>query len=375
MRVAVVGISEKQACGVRDHATLLAGALERRGLTCSMHWITREARGARASVAELSRFRRRLERELADERPDAILVHYSVFAYSLKGLPVGVPAMFATLRRVGVPVVGVLHEYAYPWRYGGWRGAVWAISQRAVMPAVMRSLDGAIVTAEQRERWLRTRRWLPSRPVANAPVFSNLPAPRTPAREAAAADVIGLFGYAYQGAASELVLDALASLREQRGDVELRLLGWPGPDAPGGAEWLRLAGARGVAHALSFTGPLPAQELSDQIAACEVLLFADRAGPSSRKGSLAGSLASGRPIVAIDGPMTWDAFRRAGALRVVAPNAAALRDELATLLADRGALEAQGARGLDFYEREMSLGLTAERALELLSLQRARAVS
>ena len=203
----------------------------------------------------------------------------------------------------------------------------------------------------------------------------NLPAPHRPPPNAGPGRVIGLFGYAYQGAASDLILDALAGLRRQGSDVELHLLGAPGADTSGGAEWLRLAQARGVAPALSFSGPLPAQELSDRIAACDVLLFADRAGPSSRKGTLAGSLASGRPIVAIDGPMTWDAFRRAGALRVVAPTAAALQVELAALLGDRAEIEAQGARGLDFYEREMSLGRTADRALELLSLQRARAVS
>ena len=103
--------------------------------------------------------------------PDAILVHYSVFAYALKGLPFQVPRMFATLRGTGVPVVGVLHEIVYPWFYGGWRGAVWAVTQRAVMLPVMRVLDAVIVTAEQREQWLRTRRWLPARPVVTAPVF------------------------------------------------------------------------------------------------------------------------------------------------------------------------------------------------------------
>jgi glycosyltransferase involved in cell wall biosynthesis len=373
LRVAVVGLSLKRACGVRDHATLLAGALEQAGVSCSMHWITREASGLRATVSELSSFNARLGRELAEEGPDAILVHYSVFAYSVKGLPLHVPATFGVLGGLGVPVVGVLHEFAYPWRYGGWRGAVWAVTQRAVMRPVMRALDAAIVTAEQREQWLRTRRWLPSRPIANAPVFSNLPAPRAGPDTTRSARVLGLFGYAYQGAGTGLILDALVALRERGLDVELRLLGAPGGDSRGGAEWLALARARGIESALSFSGPLPAQELSDRIAECDVLLFADLAGPSSRKGSLAGSLASGRPVVAIDGPMTWAAFRQARALRTVAPSAGALVHELEALLGDRDELEAQGARGLEFYEREMSLGRTADRVLELLSSQLARA--
>ena len=78
------------------------------------------------------------------------------------------------------------------------------------------------------------------------------------------------------------------------------------------------AGREGrVGDALSFSGPLPAQDLSDELAACDLLLFADDPGPSSRKGTLAASLASARPVIAIDGPQGWSELAEAGAVRVV----------------------------------------------------------
>jgi glycosyltransferase involved in cell wall biosynthesis len=359
-------MSLASACGVRDHATLLAAALEGEGVPCSWHWLMRGATGLSGERAELSGFREQLAAELARERPGAIVVHYSVFAWSFKGVPVLVPQIFRTLREQNVPIVAVLHEFAYPWLYGGWRGVVWAVSQRAVVTRVMGSADAAIVTAPAREEWLRTRRWLPRRPVAVAPVYSNLPPPASVPERPEPPRVIGLFGYAYQGAAVEIILHALASLREAGRDFELRLLGQPGADSEGGREWTARARDAGVAELVSFSGTLPAQELSDRLAACDLLLFADLAGPSPRKGTLAGSLASGRPIVAIDGAAAWPAFAEQGALRIAQPTAKALAATLDELLRDRSALEAQGRRGREFYEREMSIEHTARVTLELL---------
>jgi glycosyltransferase involved in cell wall biosynthesis len=367
LRVAVVGVSLGATCGVRDHARLLAGALAQEGVSCSWHWHQREARSLRAERAEMRRWRAALAAELAAERPDAVLVHYSVFAYSHKGVPLFVRRTFATLRNAGVPVVVVLHEFAYPWRLGGWRGTLWAVSQRALLVTVLRAASAAIVTADSRVSWLHTRRWLPRREVVLAPVYSNLPAPGVATPRDPSLRRVGLFGYSYQGAAVTLVLDALAELSGAGAGVQLRLLGAPGASSEAGRAWIAAADERGLAGALSFSGPLPAQELSDELAACEVLLFADVAGPSSRKGTLAGSLASGRPVVAIDGPMAWSALREARAIRVAEPAPSALAAAIAELLADAGALEQLGARGRAFYEREMALERTARATHELLS--------
>lgn len=367
-RLAVVGISLSGTCGVRDHARLLAQELEREGIACTSHWLQREQRSLRGSRAEIRAWSRQLAAELAEHRVEAVLLHYSVFSYSYKGLPLFVRPVLAALRAARAPVIGVLHEFAYPWMYGGWRGAVWAVSQRAILVEVMRASAAAIVTADFRASWLASRPWLARRPVLVAPVFSNLPPPsRAPVGERGTpTPVVGLFGYSYQGAAVALVIDAVRELKDRGLPVKLSLLGAPGPASAAAAEWSAAAGARGVADAISFSGALPAQELSDALAACDVLLFADTAGPSPRKGTLAGALASGAPVVAIDGPRNWPELIGGEAVRMARPTAASLADAIAALLSDDAARRALGARGRSFAEREMGVARTAAAVRTLL---------
>jgi hypothetical protein len=358
--IAVVGISLSSTCGVRDHATLLADALAGEGASCTFHWLLRSGRSYRGSRAEIRAWAEGLVHELEARRPEVVLLHYSVFTYSHKGVPVFVHPVLEALRAARVPVVTVLHEFAYPLGYGGWRGRVWAFTQRMMLVAVMRSSAAVIVTAGSRAEWLAARWWLPKRPVVAAPVFSNLPpvsAGTGPDREAS--PLVGLFGYAYQGTARTLLLDALGELHRRGIGARLILLGAPGPASPAGEEWRADALARGLQDSLSFSGELPAQALSDALSSCELLLFGDTAGPSPRKGTLAGSLASGRPLVAIDGPYTWPELVQREVIRLAAPSAMAVADEIAKLLGDEGARDALGARAREFYEREMAVSRTA----------------
>ena len=365
-RVAVVGMSVSSTCGVRAHADLLADALGREQVTCSRHWLSREQGSLRAGRAEVRAWTRALAAELQEARPDAVLWHYSVFAYSYRGLPVFVGPTLSALRGAGVPVVALMHELAYPWRLGGWRGDVWALAQRARLIDVVGACAAVVVTTDFRAEWLASRRWLARRPLGVAPVFSNLPPPISRTRPDRDSPVLGLFGYSYDERAIALVLDAARLLRERGVHFQLALLGAPGRASALAESWLRLAGARGLSGALAFAGPLPAQELSDELASCDVVLFADAAGPSSRKGTLAGSLASGRPLIATDGPRRWSALVRADAARVVEPSASALADAVAALLADDGAREALGARGRAFAEQSMGVARSAQVVRELL---------
>src|SRR5438874_306765 len=189
---------------------------------------------------------------------------------------------------------------------------------------LMRSARAAMVTADFQSSWLASRHWLPSRALAVTPVFSNLPPPSGSSRPRDGGPLMGIFGYSYESIDRSIVLDALRIIRADGVAARLRLLGAPGPSSESGERWLELAGERSLAGALTFSGPLPAQALSDELAACDVLRFADSAGPSSRKGSLAAALASGRPVVAIDGHNTWDELIRADVARVVEPSARAL---------------------------------------------------
>jgi glycosyltransferase involved in cell wall biosynthesis len=359
-RIAVLGISGARTCGVRDHAGLLAGALAEHGLPCTWHWLTREASSPRAARAELSAWAAALPGELERAGAQAILLHYSVFSYSYRGFPVFVRPTLAALRRTGLPLVTILHEFVYPFGRGGLRGSAWALSQAFALRGVMRGSRAVVVTAPFRAAWLDAQRWLAKRPVALAPVFSNLPAP-SGARSAGASErpVVGLFGYGYEGAAMAIALDAMALLRARGVTTRLALLGAPGADSTAAEEWRAGARDRGIEAELSFSGVLPAQQLADELASCDVLVHLEPSGPTSRKGTLAGSLASGTAVVAIDGPRRWGELTEADAALIVEPNAAALADGVAELLGDPGRREQLGARGAAFAGEAMGLERSA----------------
>ncbi len=366
MRTLAVGMSVIPTCGVRAHAGILAEALEQDHISCSLYWLSRREDSLPAARADVRTWTRGLAQELERGGVDAVLLHYSVFAYSYRGVPFFVHPTLSALRRSRVPVIAVMHEFVYPWNLGGARGKVWALTQRALLLDVMRASSAVLVTAEFRADWLASRVWLPSRPSAFAPVFSNLPAPGPREHPGQRSGLIGLFGYAYEGAASSLVLDALRDLRAGGTEAELRLLGAPGESSAAAEAWREAARGRGVDRALSFSGTLSPEVLSDALAECDVLLFVGAGGPTPRKGTLAGSLASGRPVVALDGPRRWQPFVDADALRVVAPSARALADTLASLLADEQEREALGARGRAFAQEQMGPARTAAAARELL---------
>ncbi len=349
--VAALGVSLGEPCGVRDYATRLADAFGAERIDCSLHWLERVEQPLPAARAQMSGWLRRLEAELRGRRPAAVLLHYSVFTLSHRGLPVFVAPLLRVLRRARLPVVSVLHEYAYPWHLGGAHGKVWAAAHRAVLPSVLRSSAALAVTAEFRADWLRARRWLPRRPMEISPVFSNLP--EADAGAPPHAGRVGLFGFAHEGIASEIVLEAMAGLAARGTAAELALLGAPGSDSDAGARWLAGAAALGLS-APHFSGRLEAGRLAGELAACEVLLSADRIGPTSRRTTLAASLAAARPVVALDGPRGWALLRRSGAVRLVPQDGTALAAALAALLADPVERERLARAGRAFAGEQMS---------------------
>jgi len=364
-RIVVLGMSTTEICGVRDHAELLAGELDRQGLSCSLHWLERSDQSLRGSRAQVRAWVSEFTHVLAEQRPDFVILHYSVFAFSYRGLPLFVPGLSGALRRTGVPVLTIVHEAAYPFSIGGPRGKLWAASQRLVLIGVTRASAGLLVTADFRARWLESRRWLARRPIAMAPVFSNLPAPGEGTRAGTPGDLIGLFGYSYEGAAVALVLDALLELGRQGTAARLLLLGAPGPSSAAAGAWVTAAVARGLAGSLTFTGTLPAQELVDAMAGCDLLIVANDGGPTSRKGTLAGSLGSGSPVLAIDGPRRWRELIDGETIRIADRTPKALADAARELLADRVQRDALGARGRSFAADRMGVGRTAEAIAEL----------
>jgi glycosyltransferase involved in cell wall biosynthesis len=363
IRVGAIGVSLSEICGVRDHAQLLADALEGERVDSSLHWLWRRDAPLRATRAQMGEWTSRLASELAVTRPDAVLLHYSVFSFAYRGFPVFVHPLLSVLRRSGVPLVSLLHEYAYPWHLGGRRGKAWALSQRALLLDVVRASAALAPTTDARADWLASRSWLPHRRTVVSPVFSNLPPARASFdgdRQSSSAAVdrerprVGLFGYAHEGIEKGVVIDAMRLLEDRGVGAELVLLGAPGADSAAAEAWRRAAQEGGIAHAPSFTGLLAAQDLADTLARCELLLSADRIGPTSRRTTLAASLTSGRAVVAIDGRQSWSRLRESGAVRLVEASPEALAGAIAELLGSPDARASLGERGRVFAERFMS---------------------
>jgi glycosyltransferase involved in cell wall biosynthesis len=364
LQVAVVGMSIDTSCGVRDYARVLAPGLAQEGVECSLHWLNREDLTLRGARAEVHAGMATVTQEIEERHVDAILLHYSVFSFAHRGFPLFAAPTLSMLRRQA-PLLSVLHEAAYPWGMGGVRGAAWALSQRAALIQVVRQSAALLVTVEQRAGWLASRPWLPSRPIAVAPVFSTLPT-LTPGRTEPLEATVGLFGYAHEGSRPAVVLDALRILRDDGIAARLSLLGSPGADSTAARRWQRAADARGVLDALSFTGTLEAKDLSEALGSCEVLLFADSPGPTSRKTTLAAMLASGRPVLAIDGPNSWVRLVQAGAALIVEPQPEDVARGLKQLMQDEQERSALSARGHSFYEETMSVEHSARTVAALL---------
>jgi glycosyltransferase involved in cell wall biosynthesis len=334
--------------------------MQRQGMACSLHWLWRTAEPVLAARSEIGEWTDRLAGELAAGDADAVLLHYSVFSYAYRGVPLFVHPTLSALGDTGLPLISLLHEFAFPWRVDGLRGKVWAVTQRALLIELTRASRALVLTTDFRAEWLASRAWLPRRPCVVAPVFSNLPESASRPTADRTTHTLGMFGYSYPPATVRAVLDALRLLRDGGLETELALLGAPGEGSPAGAMWLAEARARGLASALSFSGTLPAQQLADSLASCEVLLFADPSGPTARKTTLAAALASGRGVLAIDGPRRWERLVDAEAAEVVQQRPLALADRLRALLLDEGLREALGARGRAFSEEQMSVERSAE---------------
>jgi glycosyltransferase involved in cell wall biosynthesis len=366
LRVLVLGASPAPLCGVRDHAAILSAALEREGVSCSTSWLTREPESLRASHRRMGAWTRAVRAELDRTRAQAILLHYSVFSFSYRGLPLFTHGLLGALGDGEAPLLSILHEYAYPWRRDGAVGLAWALTQRAALLELVRASAAITATTESRAGWLRTRAWLPRRPVAVTPVFSNLPAPAGGEPPENPLPVIGIFGYSYGAAVARLICAALRSLQDDGRPTRLLLIGAPGPGSPEGEQWVRSAAAAGLASAPSFTGRCELAELAEAIGGCEVILNADPSGPSSRKTTLAAALASGRPVLALDGPARWVRLAESGAALIVEPAERALADALRGLIDDQGRREQLGGRGAAFAAENMTPEKSAATIARLL---------
>ena len=349
----MLGISMGDPCGVRDYALVLGDSLRDCGASLRVRWWERDpAWSFREATRRFLEWSKEASTAAGGLQPDLIVWHYSVFAWGWRGIPVFALPWARSLAGMPAPVVGILHEMAYPFRPGPWRANVWAISQRAGLVPLVRASDGVLVTTDERARWVTSRRWLPARPTAVFPVWSNLPPPRAQGLRLGDDVEIGVFGYGAEDFVAEPVVEAVASLKALGLRARLLLVGAPGPESRQGMYWRRAAQVAGCDEMLGFTGKLEPQMLSSALAGVDVIVHPDIGGPSSRKTTLAAALACGKPIVALDGRNRWELLVDEGAV-VLACSSNGIASAIESFLSNPELRLAQGDRAGAFYRKWM----------------------
>jgi len=360
-----VGSVPPDPCGVTDFGRLLGEELRRRGVKVDERWIVN--RGMRlgdagAAAAELLRTARTIPQE------SVVLWHYSSFAYTLRGISLPGVLFGLLVRHRRVPVVTLLHEPAYNFGRRGWRGAIQALTQQIALPLVLAGSDVVVVTTSRRARALRLVPRPLRRPVHCVPVFSTLGEgrERRPATAGTAPPVVGVLSWGSDGVRPQVLIGALKLLRPTT-SPRLLLLGAGGPESRGAEQWLKLGEQAGLGDRIEFTGVIGADELSRRLGSCDLIVFVNGEGPSSRKTTLAAALAHGLPVISVDGRERWRELVDARAVELCAPRPAALSAVMASLLADPRQRRELGSRAQAFYDAHMTLAKAAD-ALEAIVL-------
>jgi glycosyltransferase involved in cell wall biosynthesis len=360
----MIGISEGPVCGVRDWSDQMAEALTRLGVEVGHNWLEREAGvGVTSTARRLARWTDEVVQTFQRDKPDVAVLSYSAFSYSHRGIPLFAPLMCAALRRTGVPVVCVLHEYAYPFRRHGPKGLAWALSQRAVLPVIVATSAALVFTSDRRRE--AAVPWRPRRPTFSLPVSSNVPViERSSYDNRWERSAVGLFGYAYEDIPRSMIARALSIVKDSLPGLHLRLIGAPGRASEAARSWQSLADAFGIE--LDVTGVLEPNELSLALSATSVMLFASDEGPTSRRTTLAACLQHGKAVIATDGPATWPALRSKEAILIVPPDPTALADAIILLQTDQIERVKYEERAAEFYESTMAADIVGDSLVSML---------
>lgn len=360
-KILMMGLVPTGPSGVRDYGHLLGEELGRKRVRATEMWVHNDGlRFLPAMAASITLLRR----ASSVPRGTVVVWHYSPFAYAYRGLPLPGVLLGLVLRARRRAVVTVLHELAYPWTRRGLVGAAYAATQRVALVGVVAGSTVAVVTTEQRARWLRRAWWIPRRVTQVVPVFSTIGQEAVPPPVEEGLVRLGVIGFGSDGAKPELLFSALSKLRH----VALRivLLGAPGSESTAGRRWMTSATLAGLQNQLEFTGVVPQPELTKCMGACAAIALIDEEGPTSRRTMLAAALSLGRPVISTHGPNCWHDAIHKGAILVVPPEADALAEALQRVLADQQERAAMGARAAGYYKSELSLEKCSRAILRLI---------
>jgi len=301
-----------------------------------------------------------LDRELARDRPDRILLQYVPHAFGLKAMNLPFAAWVAARARRVAPIWVMFHEVAFPFVRRPLRHNLVAVVNRVMARAVAGAADRVLVSIPSWGRLLsqicpraRPAEWLPVPCVlataADPGVVAMARSRHAPDRAAPLVGHFGTFGRLITDLLEPAVVGLLGTVPRAR----ILFIGR-------GSE--RYHSQMGVAHPdladrVAGTGELPPVEVAAHLRACDLLLQPYPDGVSSRRTSVMAGLANRVPVVTNLGALSeplWAAS--SGATVVPGPDPTALAAAAVEVLAlsSEGRL-ALGARGAELYFREFTL--------------------
>ncbi len=352
MRVAYLpGSFRPDRCGVSHYTARLMAELSARGVACNALTCHEAAAACRRPWvmgitpgwgAQLLTHAPRAMRHLD---ADILHIQHAAGSYGFRRAVFGlIPALrLAGWRR---PIIVTAHEYGWwtwqPRLRGPWPLSVAATAGRAMGWAWQRlapwgeartlwdredfflltGADAVIVTNDAAAKVLSTRLPGIQGRAQRIPIGANIPLLATdrPAARAAlrrrygwgqATPVISFFGFLHPVKGIETLLAAFARVHEALPEARLLLNGGAeslalrGGDAQGYEAGLRaMVGRLGLAEAVQFTGYLPEQALSENLAGSDVGVLPFNAGVTAKSGSLLALWEHGLPVVATQSDAT-----------------------------------------------------------------------
>jgi glycosyltransferase involved in cell wall biosynthesis len=284
-------------------------------------------------------------------RPDLVHVQFAPSAYRFSA----VPGLLPLLLPRAIPLVTTVHEYGC-WTTVDWlphrlrraleRTGLWDRESGRLVPA-----SAAVVTTNPRHAAVVRQRT--GKDPAEVPLAPNVHDHRagTGARDRVRrrlglgpqARLVAFFGFVHPVKGLRYVIEALPALRATRPDLHLLVLGGftsqalPEPEARAFRQELDdLAHAHGVADAVTFTGHLPADAVSEALHAADAAVLPFTTGVTTKSGALLTALTHGLPT-AVTVPDEPDHRLRDGDNVAVIParrDAAAVAGTLDRLLDD-----------------------------------------
>lgn len=375
--IILTGEYPPQAGGVSDYTWLVAHALAQTGdevhVWCPRHTREDESSSEKVFVHRLpDHFGKRSLRILDDvlaqlPAESRLLVQYVPHSFGSRAM--NLPFCIWLWRQRHRCLIDVMfHEVCYPWVMSRrfFRHNLLALVNRVMAWLVVRSAKRIFASIPAWVNLLRP--FSASKQLEWLPIPSNVP-PEVDAMNVAAirqellgiCDIrtsprllghFGTFGPVYERLLREVVpamarkVDSMVFLFVGRGSAEFaaRLRN----DYPA------------LAPRIVATGPLAAQDISDHLAACDLLVQPYPDGVSTRRGTTMAGLALGRPVLTNSGHLTEPFWAESGAVRLVS-TVSAIPAAALELLDDGQACPRLAAAGAALYAAKFDLSRTIAR--------------